>query len=75
MFTSGFSQKIRTDNRKEKKKGKKVTIPIIANLTLRALVGVHLHTFTVLHGYFSHDKTSGPTMKVAGSEALLYVVL
>ena len=44
---------------------------IMADLTLRAFVGVYLHTCIVLHGYFSLSKTSGPTMKAAGSEILL----
>ena len=56
---------------KRKKKEKKVAIPAIANLTLCALVGIHLRTFITLHGYFSLSKTSGPTMKIAGSEVLL----
>ena len=44
---------------------------IIADLTLRAFVGIHLHTYIVLHGYFSLSKTRGPTTKAAGSEVLL----
>ena len=38
---------------------------ITCRLTFRALVGVHLHTFKVLHGYFSLGKTSGPTTRAA----------
>ena len=47
---------------------------IIADLALRAFVGVHLHSCIVLHGYLSLGKTSGQTTKVAGSEALPPVV-
>ena len=47
---------------------------IIADLALGAFVGVHLHSCIVLHGYFSLGKTSGPTTKTAGSEALPEVV-
>ena len=43
---------------------------IIADLALRAFVGVHLHSCIALHGYFSPGKTSGPTTKAADSEAL-----
>ena len=42
---------------------------IIADLALRAFVGVHLHSCIALHGYFSLGKTSGPTTKATGSEA------
>ena len=42
---------------------------IIADLTLHAFAGVHLHTHIVLHGYFCLGKTSEP--KAAGSEVLL----
>ena len=44
---------------------------LFADLILRALVGVHLRTYIVLHGYLSRGKTNGPTTKVAGSEVLL----
>ena len=39
--------------------------PIICRLTFRALVGVHVLTFKVLHGYSSLGKTSGPTTRSA----------
>ena len=39
--------------------------PIICRLTFCALVGVHLHTFKALHGYFSLGKTRGPTTRSA----------
>ena len=42
---------------------------------LCGLVGIHLHTYIVLHWYFSLGKTSGPTTKAADSEVLLKVVL
>ena len=48
---------------------------LFADVNFRAIVGVHLRTFKVLHGYFSVGKASGPTTKAAGSEVLLYVVL
>ncbi len=35
------------------------------------IVGVHLRTCIVLHGYFPLGKTSGPTTKATGSEDLL----
>ena len=44
---------------------------ITADLALCAFVSVHLCTCIVLHGYFSLDKTSGPTTKAAGREVLL----
>ena len=44
---------------------------IIADLILCAFVGIHLHTCIELHEYFSLGKTTGPTTKAAGSEALL----
>ena len=44
---------------------------LFADLTLHALVCIHLVTFIVLHGYFSLVKTSGPATKSAGSEFLL----
>ena len=55
-----------------------VTLPLkaeicstmLVQLFVRALVGIHLRTFIVLHGYFSLCKTSGPTTKAAGSELL-----
>ena len=47
---------------------------IIADLALHAFVVVHLHSCIVLHGYFSLGKTSGPTTKAVGSEALPQVV-
>ena len=37
-------------------------VQLFADLTLRALVGIHIRTFIVLHGYFSLGKTSGPTI-------------
>ena len=46
-------------------------ISIICRPDFRALVGVHLRTFIILHGYFSLGKTSGPTTKAAGSKVLL----
>ena len=45
-------------------------VQLFADLTLRALGGVHLRTFIVLHEYFSLGKTSGPTMMAASSEVL-----
>ena len=39
--------------------------------TVCVFVGIHLPTCIVLHGYLSLGKTSGPTMKAAGSEVLL----
>ena len=48
---------------------------IIADLALRAFVGIHLRTCIVLHGYFCLGKTIGPTTKAANSEFLLLVVL
>ena len=39
-------------------------------LFLQAVIGVHLHTYIILHGYFSLSKTNGLTMKAAGSEVL-----
>ena len=44
---------------------------IIADLTLRAFVAVHLRTCIVLHGYFSLSKTSGPTKKAAAGSKVL----
>ena len=35
------------------------------------VIGVQLCTFIVLHGYFSLGKTSGPTIKAAGSDKAL----
>ena len=66
-----FIENKNRQQKRKKRKEKKVAIPAIADLTLCALVGIHLCTFIVLHGYFSLSKTSGPTMKVAGSEVLL----
>ena len=51
------------------------TCKCIADLTLRALIGVHLRAFIVLRGYFSLGKTNGLTVKAAGSGVLLQVVL
>ena len=44
---------------------------IIADLNLCALCGVHLRFCKVLHGYCTLGRTSRPTTKAAGSEALL----
>ena len=41
---------------------------LFADLTFCPIVGVHLRTFKVLHGYFFLGKTSEPTTKTAGSE-------
>ena len=44
---------------------------ILCRPDFRAIVGVHLRTFKVLHGYFSLGKSSGRTTKAAGNEVLL----
>ena len=43
---------------------------IITDLTACAFVGFYVCTCIVLHGYFSLDKTRGPTTKAAGSDVL-----
>ena len=45
------------------------------NLTLCAFARIYLCACIVLHGYFSIGKANGPSMKAAGSENLLCVVL
>ena len=46
-------------------------VQLFVEVTFCALVGVHLHTYIALYGYFSLCKNSDPTMKAAGSEVLL----
>ena len=41
----------------------RLQVQLFSDLTLRILVGAHIRTFIVLHGYFSLGKTSGPTTK------------
>ena len=42
-----------------------VLAQLFAGLTFHTLVGIHLHIFKVLHGYFSLGKTSGLTRRAA----------
>ena len=46
-------------------------VQLFVEVTFYALVGVQLHTYIALHGYFSLCKNSELTMKAAGSEVLL----
>ena len=90
MFASCFLQKIRIENRKKLKEKayhcyhyslryylKQRSVSPVSAVICRPkiIVGVHLRTLKILHGYFSLGKTSGPTTKVAGSEVLLQMVL
>ena len=43
---------------------------LFADLALYGLVGVHICTCIVLHGYFSLGMSIGPTMKAADSSTL-----
>ena len=54
------------------------TLPYVsadtADSIFRDLIGVYLHIYYLLEGFWSLGKTSGPTTKATGSKALLKVV-